>query len=347
MKYILKAADNYYGLSINELKKLAYQYAVAIKVSYPASWNQKNQASNDWYYAFMNRHPNLSLRSPEAVSLNRAKSFNKENVDAFFANLRSVLNEIPFEPHRIWNMDKCGLPTVQTKDIKIVAQKGKKRVVTSTSAERETNVSMALAVSATGQSIPHFFIFPRKNTKEVCMTHSTQGSIGIANGSGWMTSEDFFKYMDHFIKHSGAIQDLPTLLLLDNHTSHLSVEVIGKAIAFGITMLSFPPHCTHRMQPLDITVFGPFKTMYAQQHDDWKRSNIGVMFDLHHIPMITEKCLDFAVTPKNIKSGFRASGIFPFNPNAFTEVDFVSANLSGKNQCAATMKVIQRINVML
>jgi len=48
----------------------------------------------------------------------------------------------------------------------------------------------------------------------------------------------------------------PTLLLFDNHPSHLSIEAIEMAVEHGITMLSFPSHCTHRMQPLDITVFG-------------------------------------------------------------------------------------------
>jgi hypothetical protein len=29
----------------------------------------------------------------------------------------------------------------------------------------------------------------------------------------------------------------------------------------GIVLLSFPPHCTHKLQPLDRAVFGPFKKM--------------------------------------------------------------------------------------
>lgn len=280
----------------------------------------------------MRHHPNLSLRT-EQVSQNRTKSFNKENVDAFFNNLRSVLTKTQFEPRRIWNMDECGLPTVPTKTVKVVARKGRKRVGSSTLTERGTNVSMALFVSATDLSIPPFFLFPRKNMKEVYMTHASHGAIGIANGCGWMTSIEFTKYMDFFIKHTNANAGSPTLLLLNNHTSHLSIEVIDKALEHGITMLSFPPHCTHRMQLLDVTVFGPLKTMYAKEHDDWKKSNIGVVFDLHHVPLIAGKCLDVTVTPKNIKSGFRSTGVYPFDANAFTEVDFVAAEISGEFQC--------------
>lgn len=332
MKYVLKASDVYYGLSISELKALAFQFAKSIQCSYPESWNKNHEASKDWYYSFMRRNPQLSLRTPEQISQNRAKAFCKENVDAFFENFRSVLDATTFEAHRIWNMDETGLRTVPSKVTKIVARKGRKRIGSSTSAERGTNVSMALAVNATGASIPPFFIFPRNKTKAVYMTHASHGADAVANGSGWMTSEVFLKYMEHFIKYSGARAGSPTLLLLDNHASHLSIDVINMAIAHDITMLSFPPHCTHRMQPLDITVFGPLKTMYAKQHDDWKRANMNVIFDLHHVPLILEKCLDVAVTPKNIKAGFKASGIFPFDANVFTEVDFVASTLSDENK---------------
>lgn len=330
MKYILKASDIYYGLSVKELRKLAYEYAKRIGISYPDTWDANREASSDWQLGFMKRHPSLSLRTPEKISLQRAKAFNKENVDTFFKNLSSVLNENHFEPQRIFNVDETGLPTVPTKATKIISYKGKKRVGTSTSQERGTNVTMALSVSATGQSIPPFYLFPRQKMKEVFMTHASHGAVGIANGSGWMTSEEFSKYMQHFIKHTGANAESPSLLLLDNHTSHLSIEALDLAIKHGITMLSFPPHCTHRMQPLDITVFGPFKTAYAIEHDAWKKNNVGRTFDLHHVPLIAAKCLDVAVTPKNIKAGFKAAGIYPFDPHVFNEKDFVASQLSGE-----------------
>lgn len=161
------------------------------------------------------------------------------------------------------------------------------------------------------------------------MTHASQSSVGIANGSGWMTSADFITYMTHFIKHANAQKGSPTLLILDNHTSHLSIQAIDKAIKHDITMVSFPPHCTHRMQPLDVGVFGPVKTLYAIKHDDWKKSHMNVVFDLHYIPLIAEQCLDVCATPKNIKSAFKSTGIYPFDRNIFTEADFVGSKRIG------------------
>ncbi|XP_039969507.1 uncharacterized protein LOC120781365 [Bactrocera tryoni] len=246
ISYILQASDINYGISLMELRKLAYEFARKVGASYPDPWNDNQQASKDWQLAFMKRHKNLSLRTPEQVSQSRAKRFNKENVDAFFANLSSVLGKTPFEPHRIWNMDETGCPTVPTRPVKTIARKGQKQVGSSTSAEKGTNVSLALAVSASGQSIPPFFLFPRVNMKEIFMTHASHGAVGVSNGSGYMNSDVFPQFMRHFIKHTGANADSPTMLLLDNHGSHLSIEAIDLALDHGITLLSFPPKCTHK-----------------------------------------------------------------------------------------------------
>lgn len=44
--------------------------------------------------------------------------------------------------------------------------------------------------------------------------------------------------------------------------------------------------------------------------------------------------LDVGASPANIKSGFRATGIWPSNPEIFSESDFLQATISGENECA-------------
>ena len=216
-------------------------------------------ASKQWYYGFMLRHKNLSLRSPEQTSMNRVKAFCKENVDHFFSNLNEILDKIPFAPSQIYNMDETGFSNVPTKMGKIIAMKGVKRIGQITSGERGSLVTLAFAVNAIGNQIPPFYLFPRKKMSPSYLKHATLETVGLANESGWMQQPEFVKFMQHFIKHSHSSVKTPTLLLLDNHSSHLSVEAIDLALANGVTMLSFPPHCSHRLQPLDVTVFGRVK----------------------------------------------------------------------------------------
>ena len=37
-----------------------------------------------WYFGFMQRHPNISLRKSQAISFTRAQCMNRPQVDAFF-----------------------------------------------------------------------------------------------------------------------------------------------------------------------------------------------------------------------------------------------------------------------
>ena len=54
-----------------------------------------------------------------------------------------------------------------------------------------------------------------------------------------------------------------SVLFLDNHISHLSIEAVAKARKKGVHINTFPPKRSHQMQPLGIAIYGPFKRYYA------------------------------------------------------------------------------------
>ncbi|XP_047137495.1 uncharacterized protein LOC124814000 [Hydra vulgaris] len=240
--YLQRASDIYFGLTPKDVRKLAYQLADANKLAMPKSWMENHCAGRDWFTSFLQKNPTLSLRASEAKSIARAISVQRHQ----------------FTPADIWNMDETGVTIVQKPD-KVISRKGQKQVGAITSAERGALVTLACAASAIGNSIPPFFVFPRVNFRDHCLTSAPPGSDGDANPSGWMKEDTFCKFLTHFVKNARPSKEHPVLLLVDNHFSHLSLNALDYATANGIIMLSFPPHCTHKLQPLDRTVNGPFK----------------------------------------------------------------------------------------
>jgi len=115
---------------------------------------------------------------------------------------------------------------------------------------------------AYGQALPPVYIFPRVHYKPHMLKGAPNGSLGPACQSGWMNAELFVEAFTHFLKHMNASASKPAVLVMDNHIRHLSVETVNLARENGVTIVTFPPHCSHRLQPLDVSVYGPFKSYY-------------------------------------------------------------------------------------
>ena len=83
MKYLLYLESILFGLTTFDATSLAHQLAATN--SLPNSFNkEKGKAGEDWLHGFMKRHPELSLRQPDATSAGRAMPFNPENINEFF-----------------------------------------------------------------------------------------------------------------------------------------------------------------------------------------------------------------------------------------------------------------------
>jgi hypothetical protein len=215
-----------------------------------------------WLYGFRERFPILSLRSPEPTSLSRATGFNKEKVSQFYKLLKSVYDEYHFTPERIFNMDETGVSNVQGKTSKVFSLKSKRQVGCIKSAERDSNVTIVCAMNVTGMFVPPAFVIPRKRVRAELADHAPPGSLFLYQDRDWMDAEQFMKYLKHFLLHVKPTMESKILLILDGHHSHKTVQAVEFCRENGIVLLCLPPHCTHKLQPLDVSFFKSFKCNY-------------------------------------------------------------------------------------
>ncbi|GFV43967.1 hypothetical protein TNCV_2928201 [Trichonephila clavipes] len=64
VQYLIVACNMHFGLSKQQVKKLAFEYAKANGKKYPKSWDAHGEAGNQWYIDFLKRNKVLSLRKP-------------------------------------------------------------------------------------------------------------------------------------------------------------------------------------------------------------------------------------------------------------------------------------------
>ena len=91
--HVIQLEQRFYGLTIRDLKSLAFQIAEVNNIK--TRFNTKTKlAGKEWLKGFLERHPEISLRRPEATSLARASGFNKVQVNKLFDLLSEILKKI-------------------------------------------------------------------------------------------------------------------------------------------------------------------------------------------------------------------------------------------------------------
>ena len=84
------------------------------------------------------------------------------------------------------------------------------------------------------------------------------------------------------------------------------------------------------MQPLDRSVFGPMKRYYNAGCNGWMLMHPGRCITIYEVALLAGQAYRRATTPSNIISGFRVSGISPFDRNVFSDIEFLPSEVTDR-----------------
>ena len=106
--------------------------------------------------------------------------------------------------------------------------------------------------------------------------------------------------------------------------------MIEKATEEDVTILKFPPHVTDKLQPLDVACFSPLKREWEKTLNAWTnewgpRETIKKSTFVNKLGDIWHKGL----SPDNVKSGFRATGVYPVDHENSQETGLINVLTTG------------------
>lgn len=228
-----------------------------------------------------------------------------------------VHEKTKFTPDKIFYVDETGITVVQSKAAKIIPLKGKKQIAALASGERGALITIVACMSASGSYVPPL--------SEQLKKGAPAGTIFAAHPSRWIQANLFTQWFEHFIKQTNPNKEIPVLLILDGHYSHTqNKDLIDLAKENHVSVVSLPPHCSHKLQPLDKTLMGPLKTYYSKEIRVWLRQNEQPLTAFDVMELFGRANVKFKCqTAERAINGFKMTGIYPFNDKLFSYAEFI------------------------
>ncbi|XP_064406648.1 uncharacterized protein LOC135351543 isoform X10 [Halichondria panicea] len=316
-------------LSIEEEEELSNFLVKCSRIGYPKTRQQvlgivqeivgKRRpdvcVTNGWWERFSNRHPNICLKTSIPLSYVRAMAEDEGSLKGYFDLLETTLheNDIFDHPSHIYNCDETGMP-LNPKPLKVVSERGAKNP-SNICGSTKNQVSVLACSSATGHTLPPYIILARKTLNQEITFNEVPGSRYGLSTRGWMDMRLFSEWFTvHFLPYAPSAR--PLLLLMDGHKSHFCPEMIKMAAKEGIVLFALPPHTTHLCQPLDKGPFAPLKIEWRKVVHKFISANKGREVTVYDFNTVFSEAWYNAMTASNVISGFRCTGIYPFNRNA-------------------------------
>ena len=272
----------------------------------------------NWTTNFIKRRTELKSKFNRKYDYQRAQCEDPVIIEGWFQLVRNTIAKYGIVDEDIYNFDEAGFQ---------MGVIGTARVVTSSEARNRPKkaqpgnrewVSIIQGISSYGWPLPPFIIF--KGQSHLQAWYEESGLPGdwviTLSENGWTTNEIGYEWIQHFDRHTkNRTKGNYRLLVLDGHESHISAQFQKYCTDNKIIALCMPAHSSHLLQPLDVGCFSPLKSSYGKQIEKFMRLRINHITKLEFLPAFKE-AFKAAFTDQNIKSGFRATGLVPYDLEA-------------------------------
>ena len=276
----------------------------------------------DWVSRFLAANPDIEKCIQKPKDKKRIDAQKREQIEKFFQKIKKVHDEKGILPSDCWNFDETGFrigcggkQIVLTLGAREKPKKDRKSLTIASETNRDYLTSIE-AISAAGDVIPPMLILKATQHLFQWYTHTEiPGNYLLdVSDTGYSNDELALDWIQHFDNYSRQYQrGAWRLLLFDGFGSHLTKQFVEYCDSRNIIPFSLPSHTSHLLQPLDVTVFQPFKHWHKRTVEIAVRTGC-VDFNkvefLHNVQQIRSNTFKRGT----ILSAWEKSGLFPFNP---------------------------------
>ncbi|XP_028030015.1 uncharacterized protein LOC114242908 [Bombyx mandarina] len=278
-----------------------------------------NMPGPDFVESFLRRHKEvISKRISQNIKRARA-AISPEVIEQYFKQLEISMTGVPLG--NIVNYDETNLSDDPGKK-NILTKRGVKypeRVMN----HSKSSTSIMIAAAADGTLLPSYVVYKAVRLYDTWTKNGPYKCRYNRTTSGWFNSNAFEDWVDTVALPYFEDKPGKKLLIGDNLSSHLSINLICKCKEKDIYFVFLPANSTHLTQPLDVTFFRPMKTAWRDILFNWKKSDGRSQSSVpkNWFPQLLKKLFQRIEKNQknNIIAGFAKTGISPLNKEKVLE----------------------------
>jgi hypothetical protein len=268
----------------------------------------------NWVARFIHRHPQIRTKVGVKIDHKRVDNTTPEAIEAWFDYFQRVQTYYQVDPANIWNMDETGIALGVCANQTVIGSSSSTTSRKKTPENREW-VSILETVSTGGRRTRCLVIFKGKALQSTWFPpEKVPNWLFTTSENGWTSNDIGLRWLREIFLPETQCGDAPRILLCDGHGSHATIEFMWECYQNKVYLVYLIPHSSHVLQPLDLSVFSAVKTRYRQSIADLARWDDAAPIKKISFLEIYHKARDLAITPYNIRSGWQAVGIYPWNP---------------------------------
>ena len=285
------------------------------------------EPGKNWAAAFGARHKDeLDCKYLSTIDLERHKADSEHSYRQYFAVLNEKIIQYDIQPRNCYNMDEKGFLIGHLQKVKRIFPKAlvrTQKLLGSGQDGARNWITLVATICADGSSLPPALIYKAvsgdlQDTWLQDYKPDEHPCWFASSPNGWTSDELGLSWLKSLFdpQTSDKAKRDWRLLILDGHGSHCTLDFLEWCHKRRILVAIYPPHSTHRLQPLDVSLFRPLATYYSQALDAHTRQSLGLSsVSKRDFFAIFYPAFDKAFTAENIRSRWRKTGIEPWDPD--------------------------------
>ena len=274
-----------------------------------------------WVYNYIQLHHELHSKYTRKYDYQRALCEDYTIIQAWFSLVRNTIAKYGIQEEDISNFDESGFQMGVIATAKVVTGRERSGKAVAIQPGNREWVTVIETITTTGDGPPPVIILEGKVHISTWYSSELPPNWVIAlSEKGWTNDQLGLLWLKTVFEPYTAprTKGVYRLLILDGHGSHTTPEFDLFCTEHKIITLCMPAHSSHLLQPLDVSCFATLKRVYGRQIQHLMRNGVNHIDKADFLTAYNIARTE-AITPAIIRSGFKATGLVPLDPDCVLE----------------------------